>query len=166
MSSSRPCSSSPIRSEWNAVKTKPTARKMMAMMLAINRENVDSRQVVTCNSCHHGVSRPVWIPMIAESGPESSLGRIPEAEGTGIHFPLPDAVIVKYVNAIGRTPPSPKSRHDRRINSRLTIRIDLVKFNILDGERCRSGRARGKPAFLMTLQLGYRYRKTYFFGGE
>jgi hypothetical protein len=118
-------------------KTKVTARKMMAMMLAINRENFDSRQVVTCNSCHHGISRPVSTRMIAESGPESTLGSIPEAERTAIDFPSPDAVIAKYVNAIGRAPHSPKSRHDGRSNSRLRIRIDLVKCNILDDERCR-----------------------------
>ena len=82
-------------------KTKLTARKMMEMMLTINRENFDSRQVVTCNSCHRGVSRPVSIPMIAESGAESNLGIIPEAQGPGIHFPSPDDVIAKYVNAIG-----------------------------------------------------------------
>lgn len=75
----------------------------MAMMLAINRENFDSRPVVTCNSCHHGVSRPVSTPMIAESGPESSLGSIPEADRIAIDFPSPHAVIAKYANAIGRT---------------------------------------------------------------
>src|SRR5215470_890596 len=58
-------------------KTKLTARKMMKMMLAINRENFDSRQVVTCNSCHRGVSRPVSIPMIADFGAEADLGTIP-----------------------------------------------------------------------------------------
>ena len=84
-------------------KTKLTARKMMKMMLAINRENFDSRQVVTCNSCHRGVSRPVSIPMIADFGAEADLGTIPVGEGSAIHLPSPDDVIAKYVNAIGGT---------------------------------------------------------------
>ena len=45
-------------------KTKLTARKMMRMMFAIDRDNFDSKQMVTCNSCHRGAPRPVSIPMI------------------------------------------------------------------------------------------------------
>src|SRR5437667_7665285 len=50
-------------------KPKQTARKMMQMMAAINRDNFDSKQTVTCNSCHRGSPRPSAIPIIAEGGP-------------------------------------------------------------------------------------------------
>jgi photosynthetic reaction center cytochrome c subunit len=81
-------------------KTKLTARKMMRMMFAINRDNFDSKQVVTCNSCHRGAPRPVSIPMIAESGAKSSFEIPPETEGT-VNTLSPDDVITKYLNAIG-----------------------------------------------------------------
>src|SRR5713226_4737352 len=50
-------------------KPKQIARKMMQMMAAINRDNFDSKQVVTCNSCHRGAPHPVATPIIAEGGP-------------------------------------------------------------------------------------------------
>src|ERR1700757_5011216 len=73
-------------------KTKLTARKMIQMMLAINRDNFDSKQVVTCTSCHHGAPHPVSIPMIGESGAEPNLETPSEAAATG-NAPLPDVVI-------------------------------------------------------------------------
>src|SRR5260370_6569172 len=48
-------------------KPKQTARKMMQMMAGINRDNFESKQIVTCNSCHRGSPQPTSIPMIAES---------------------------------------------------------------------------------------------------
>ncbi len=39
-------------------KEKVTARKMIAMTLAINRESFDGRKEVTCYSCHRGMARP------------------------------------------------------------------------------------------------------------
>src|SRR5690349_21981489 len=37
---------------------KVIARKMVNMVAAINRDNFNRRQVVTCWSCHHGRDRP------------------------------------------------------------------------------------------------------------
>jgi photosynthetic reaction center cytochrome c subunit len=81
-------------------KTKLTARKMIQMMLAINHDNFDSRQVVTCNSCHRGTPRPVSIPTIAEPGLKPSSENPPEADAT-VNPPSPDDVIAKYLAAIG-----------------------------------------------------------------
>src|ERR1700757_680677 len=54
-------------------KPKLTARKMMQMVAAINRDNFDSKQVVSCNSCHRGAPRPVAIPVIAEGGAKPAV---------------------------------------------------------------------------------------------
>src|SRR5260370_32223689 len=48
---------------------KVTARKMMQMMFAINKENFEGKREVTCYSCHHGSHEPVATPIIAQ-GPE------------------------------------------------------------------------------------------------
>src|SRR6266446_10082100 len=82
-------------------KPKQTARKMMQMMAAINRDNFDSNQVVTCNSCHRGAPHPVAIPVIAEGGlrpaVESPLGE----DTSTTNAPPAEQIIAKYVEAIG-----------------------------------------------------------------
>ena len=80
-------------------KTKLTARKMMRMVFDINKNNFDSKQAVTCNSCHHGSPHPASIPMIAESGAKALTA--PQHEGSEVSAPSPDEIIAKYVNAIG-----------------------------------------------------------------
>ena len=81
-------------------KTKLTARKMMRMMFEINQNNFDTKQVVTCNSCHSGSTRPVSIPLISDAEAKPAP---PEAETTAINAPSPQEIIAKYVNAIGGT---------------------------------------------------------------
>ena len=44
---------------------KQTARRMIVMMNAINRTYFGGRRVVTCYSCHRGVTRPEVIPDLA-----------------------------------------------------------------------------------------------------
>ena len=49
-------------------KPKVIARKMITMMLAIDKDNFDGRRQVTCNSCHRGAAHPVGIPEIKPPG--------------------------------------------------------------------------------------------------
>ena len=45
-------------------KPKQTARKMMEMMSAINKDNFEGNRAVTCNSCHRGNAVPQAIPAV------------------------------------------------------------------------------------------------------
>src|SRR5882757_9967681 len=45
-------------------KPKQTARKMMAMMFAINKDNFEGHREVTCYSCHRGSIDPVETPAV------------------------------------------------------------------------------------------------------
>ncbi len=45
-------------------KEKKTAREMMQMMFAINKDNFDGKRQVTCNTCHRGSAHPQAIPAI------------------------------------------------------------------------------------------------------
>src|SRR6266849_6302912 len=54
-------------------ETKQTARKMMRMMFAINKENFDGHKEVTCYACHRGAHKPVAIPVIREEPVEPAL---------------------------------------------------------------------------------------------
>ncbi len=77
---------------------KRTARKMMTMMFAIDKDDFDGRTEVTCYTCHRGSSDPVSTPIIPDTEPK------PEAEETSAAKPaLPNAgeVLDKYVQAIG-----------------------------------------------------------------
>ena len=81
-------------------KAKLTARNMMRMMFTVNRDSFDSKQVLSCYSCHRGTPRPVSIPMIAGSGVRIAPGNSPEADSS-LKIPSPDEVIARYLSAIG-----------------------------------------------------------------
>src|ERR1700736_1797039 len=73
-------------------KPKQTARKMMQMMAAINRDNFESKQAVTCNSCHRGSPRPVGTPIIAEGGPRAVTERDPGEAISTINAPQAEQI--------------------------------------------------------------------------
>jgi photosynthetic reaction center cytochrome c subunit len=81
-------------------KPKQTARKMMQMMFAINKDNFDGQREVTCYSCHRGSIKPVSTPLVAAEGrtPSSDAVNIQSADSS---LPAADAVIHKYIKALG-----------------------------------------------------------------
>jgi len=88
-------------------KTKQTARKMMEMMFALNKENFEGHREVTCYSCHRGNPKPLAIPVvmteekasIAEPHPPEGAAESPGAkEPSG---PTAAHLIDKYVQAAG-----------------------------------------------------------------
>lgn len=50
-------------------KEKQTARKMIAMMMAINQANFNGDLEVTCYTCHRGVAHPVSTPILSADAP-------------------------------------------------------------------------------------------------
>jgi photosynthetic reaction center cytochrome c subunit len=88
-------------------KPKQTARKMMEMMFAINKDNFEGHREVTCYSCHRGSVDPVATPLVmtAESKPGANEAKKPE-EGTEtkeIGGPTADQLFEKYLKAAGGT---------------------------------------------------------------
>jgi len=80
---------------------KKTAREMMAMTAAINKDSFHGRQQVTCYSCHRGSLRPVAVPQVQDSDmpahPSASA-----APATGEPpAPTVDDIIAKYLTAAG-----------------------------------------------------------------
>jgi photosynthetic reaction center cytochrome c subunit len=89
-------------------ENKKTARKMMQMMFAINKDNLNGQMKVTCDTCHRGAAKPAAIPEVASATPvpEVMHHEVPgghEAEGAAPTPPLPSAqqVLAKYVQAVG-----------------------------------------------------------------
>jgi hypothetical protein len=89
-------------------KPKQTARKMMEMMISINADNFDGHREVTCFTCHRGSSRPVAIPIIAVAEPNAAAesarnsgSASPAATAQAAHLPTVDAILEKYIQALG-----------------------------------------------------------------
>jgi photosynthetic reaction center cytochrome c subunit len=82
-------------------KAKVTARKMMEMMFAINKDNFEGHREVTCYSCHRGAADPVGTPLVAT---EDAKPEAEPAKASGDAKPvLPpaDQLLEKYLSAIG-----------------------------------------------------------------
>ena len=82
-------------------KPKVTARKMISMMMAINKDNFDGHREVTCYSCHRGSANPVATPIISAEEPKhepAEGGKPGEAKPV---FPPADQLLDKYLSAIG-----------------------------------------------------------------
>lgn len=76
---------------------KQTARKMITMMFAINKDNFGGHREVTCNTCHHGANEPASVPAIPDTESKHE-----EAEG-GNAPAMPNAgqILDHYVQALG-----------------------------------------------------------------
>lgn len=79
---------------------KMTARKMVAMVGTINRDNFGGRQVVTCYSCHHGRDRPLTTPTV-ESVYSPSPGDMDDVLAQEPGQPAAEQIIDRYIKAIG-----------------------------------------------------------------
>jgi photosynthetic reaction center cytochrome c subunit len=84
-------------------KPKVTARKMINMMMAINKENFEGHREVTCYSCHRGAKDPVGTPIITdeEPGPAAEEGKKDGEPKAAL--PAADQLLDTYLAAIGGT---------------------------------------------------------------
>ena len=85
-------------------RTKRRARDMMRMMFAIDKADFHGHLRVTCDTCHNGSPHPAAMPAIAEAGamqprPAHFEGRREPYNMASL--PQPDAIIAKYVQALG-----------------------------------------------------------------
>ena len=97
-------------------KPKQTARKMMEMMFAINKDSFEGHREVTCYSCHRGSTDPVSTPLVAsedmkEAPPER---RSPKARGKRQRDRAPISCSTSTYKPWAGRLPSKKSRAARR----------------------------------------------------
>ena len=78
---------------------KQTARKMITMMFAINKENFGGHREVTCNSCHHGANEPASTPVIPDTEPKHEEGE--ESSANAAAMPNAAQILDHYVQALG-----------------------------------------------------------------
>ena len=79
---------------------KVTARRMVNMVKAINRDNFNNRQNVTCWTCHHGRDHPSTTPtleFVYGPGPQDTDDVLRQEPGQ----PTATEILNKYIQAIG-----------------------------------------------------------------
>jgi hypothetical protein len=79
---------------------KATARKMIAMTLAINKDSFNGRKEVTCFTCHHANHDPVGTPPVLTSDAEPEHAEAAPAASSAA-APTADQILEKYVSAVG-----------------------------------------------------------------
>jgi hypothetical protein len=79
---------------------KATARKMIAMTLAINKESFSGHKEVTCYTCHRGSHDPVGTPPVLTSDAEPEHAAAAPAASMGA-APTSDQILDKYIAAVG-----------------------------------------------------------------
>lgn len=82
-------------------KPKLAARKMIAMMAAINKDNFEGHREVTCNSCHHGSPHPAAIPAIQDENAKPQMMEASAESRPAAPSVNPTEVIANYVKALG-----------------------------------------------------------------
>ena len=82
-------------------KPKQVARKMIQMQMAIDKDNFNGQNAVTCFSCHRGAENPVAIPIVL-AATETPKRPEPENQGSAVAaLPSADEILNKYVQAVG-----------------------------------------------------------------
>jgi len=78
-------------------KPKQTARNMMRMMLAIDKNSFGGSREVTCYSCHRGSPKPDSIPIVASD----ALPKTGASEKLPTNLPTANEIIDHYIQALG-----------------------------------------------------------------
>jgi hypothetical protein len=82
-------------------KPKVTARRMIGMMMAINKDNFEGHREVTCYSCHRGSPNPVATPIITPDEPKREISESSKPGEAKPVFPPADQLLDQYLTAIG-----------------------------------------------------------------
>jgi len=87
----------------DSIKAKQTAREMMSMEMAIDKQFFDGHPEVTCNTCHRGAPSPKGLPEPTQAMWYQRAHGGAETERQEERGPLPaaDALVEKYRAAVG-----------------------------------------------------------------
>jgi len=94
-------------------KPKVTARKMINMVMAINKENFEGHREVTCYSCHRGSTDPVGTPIITAEEPKVGTGGGKKPGEEKFALPPGDQLLDKYLAAVGGRRCAPENHEPR-----------------------------------------------------
>lgn len=87
----------------DAKDSKKTARKMIQMVMNINKQNFDGKPVVSCFTCHQGsIKPPSTVPL--PYTPPAAAAVVEETEEKPTDLPTADSILAHYYKAIGVDP--------------------------------------------------------------
>ena len=128
-------------------KPKVTARKMINMMIAINKDNFEGHREVTCYSCHRGSADPVATPIITDEEPRRAGGEEKKPGEAKPALPAADKLLDKYLAAIGGSEALRK----------ITSRVQKGTLTVFGGQHFPAevySKAPDKRVSIMRLQSG------------
>ena len=82
-------------------KTKLAARKMIGMVLAIDKGHFEGELAVTCYTCHRGQPHPVATPVLSSEAPKAPAHVHDEESEAHANLPAADQILDKYLAAVG-----------------------------------------------------------------
>jgi hypothetical protein len=80
---------------------KKTAREMMAMTAALNKDSFRGRQEITCYTCHRGSLHPGSVPPVQDSDTPAHPNTPAAPAAAAAPAPTVDDIIAKYLAAAG-----------------------------------------------------------------
>jgi photosynthetic reaction center cytochrome c subunit len=80
---------------------KKTAREMMAMTAALNKDSFRGRQEITCYTCHRGSLHPGAVPPVQDSDTPAHPAAPAAPAGAAAPAPTVDDIINRYLAAVG-----------------------------------------------------------------
>jgi photosynthetic reaction center cytochrome c subunit len=80
---------------------KQTARKMIQMMLTLNRDDFQGQRKVTCYACHRGARKPVITPVLRASDKSFPQDAPPKPSPNTPGLSNADTILEKYRRALG-----------------------------------------------------------------
>jgi hypothetical protein len=89
------------RYDLDSKEEKETARQMIRMVLAINKDNFEGKTAVTCNTCHRGLEHPVRVPPIGQGQFADTTRGTAAAETGREKLPSAAEVLDRYLQALG-----------------------------------------------------------------
>jgi photosynthetic reaction center cytochrome c subunit len=97
------CDSCHVKDKFEAddKNNKKTAREMMAMTAAINKDSFHGRQQVTCYTCHRGSTHPGAVPPVQDSDTPAHPATPATPAAGAAPAPTVDDIVAKYLVAVG-----------------------------------------------------------------
>jgi hypothetical protein len=83
----------------NALKQQ--SRRMVVMMRTLNQTNFGGRQVVTCDTCHRGFTKPSVMPSINRLYSQPTFDEPGDPFVQAPNQPPPDQILDRYLAAVG-----------------------------------------------------------------
>jgi photosynthetic reaction center cytochrome c subunit len=85
-------------------KPKQTARAMMRMMFALNKNSFEGHREVTCYSCHRGARDPIATPIVDAESQPSPRAANSEVQKLSSNLPTASQLLENNIRALGGAP--------------------------------------------------------------